>query len=69
MSLQLQLIVFLPLLAAIVATVLAQSAADTDIALLLDSDIKIEGEESSFQFMLVPTVEGVATLLAGLGLG
>jgi chemotaxis protein CheC len=57
------------MLAAIVATVLAQSAADTDIALLLDSDIKIEGEESSFQFMLVPTVEGVATLLAGLGLG
>jgi chemotaxis protein CheC len=57
------------MLGAIVASVLAQSAADSDIALLLDSDIKIEGEESSFQFMLVPSAAGVATLLAGLGLG
>jgi chemotaxis protein CheC len=57
------------MLAAIVETVLAQHATDSDIALLLDSDIKIEGEESSFQFMLVPSAEGVARLLAGLGLG
>ena len=56
------------MLAAIVETVLAHSATDSDIALLLDSDIKIEGEESSFQFMLVPSAEGVARLLAGLGL-
>jgi chemotaxis protein CheC len=57
------------MLAAIVATILAQNAAENDIALLLDSDIKIEGEESSFQFMLVPSAEGVQTLLARLGLG
>jgi chemotaxis protein CheC len=57
------------MLAAIVATILAQNAAENDIALLLDSDIKIEGEESSFQFMLVPSAEGVQHLLARLGLG
>jgi chemotaxis protein CheC len=57
------------MLGAIVSSVLMVSAASTDLALLLDSDIRIEGEGSSFQFMLVPTAEGVDTLLARLGLG
>lgn len=56
------------MLGAIVQTVLALSAAETDIALLLDSDLRIEGEESSFSFMLVPTAAGVAELLTRLGL-
>ena len=55
------------MLGAIVETVLAASAAETDIALLLDSDLRIEGEESSFTFMLVPTAAGVAELLSRLG--
>jgi chemotaxis protein CheC len=57
------------MLGAIVESVLAVGAASTDIALLLDSDIRIEGEESSFTFMLVPSAAGVAELLARLGLG
>jgi chemotaxis protein CheC len=57
------------MLGAIVASVLAVGAEATDVALLLDSDIRIEGEESSFTFMLVPSAAGVAELLVRLGLG
>jgi len=57
------------MLGAIVETVLAMNASTSDIALLLDSDIRIEGEESSFTFMLVPSATGVAELLTRLGLG
>jgi chemotaxis protein CheC len=55
------------MLGAIVESVLAASASETDIALLLDSDLRIEGEESSFTFMLIPTAAGVAELLSRLG--
>jgi chemotaxis protein CheC len=57
------------MLGAIVESVLAIGAQSNDVALLLDSDIRIEGEESSFTFMLVPSAAGVAELLARLGLG
>ncbi|HVV58533.1 MAG TPA: chemotaxis protein CheC [Gaiellaceae bacterium] len=57
------------MLGAIVESVLAIGAQSNDVALLLDSDIRIEGEESSFTFMLVPSTAGVAELLARLGLG
>jgi chemotaxis protein CheC len=55
------------MLGAILESVLAVGASETDIALLLDSDLRIEGEESSFTFMLVPTAAGVAELLSRLG--
>jgi chemotaxis protein CheC len=57
------------MLGAIVESVLAIGAQSNDVALLLDSDIRIEGEESSFTFMLVPSAAGVAELLTRLGLG
>jgi chemotaxis protein CheC len=57
------------MLGAIVQSVLATHAAGSDVALLLDSDLRIEDEESSFTFMLVPSAEGVAELLTRLGLG
>jgi chemotaxis protein CheC len=57
------------MLGAIVATVLAAHAGANDIALLLDSGLEIEGENSSFTFMLVPSAAGVDNLLARLGLG
>jgi chemotaxis protein CheC len=57
------------MLGAIVASVLVAEAHTTDLALLLDSNLIVEGSECSFQFMLVPSAEGVAELLARLGLG
>jgi chemotaxis protein CheC len=57
------------MLGSIVESVLLANAATTDIALLLDSDIRIEGEGSAVQFMLIPSDEGVSSLLARLGLG
>jgi chemotaxis protein CheC len=57
------------MLGAIVESVLAIGAQSNDVALLLDSDIRIEGEESSFTFILVPSAAGVAELLTRLGLG
>jgi chemotaxis protein CheC len=56
------------LLAAIVSTVLAVNAEASDIALVLDSQLIVEGEECSFSFMLVPSASGVDDLLGRLGL-
>lgn len=56
------------MLSAVVASVLAASAHSTDLALLLDTDLVVEGEECSFSFMLVPSEAGVDELLVRLGL-
>jgi chemotaxis protein CheC len=56
------------MLGAIVETVLAQRAAVGDVALLLDSDLVVEGEDCSVSFLLVPDEGGVEQLLARLGL-
>lgn len=56
------------MLAAIVSTVLASGAEETDIALMLDSNLIIEGTECSLSFMLVPSRQGVGELLSRLGL-
>jgi chemotaxis protein CheC len=57
------------MLGAIVASVLAGRAADDDIALVLDSDLVVEGEDCSLSFLLVPSRGGVEELLTRLGLG
>jgi chemotaxis protein CheC len=57
------------MLGAIVASVLAGRAAGSDIALVLDSDLKVEGEDCSISFLLVPSHGGVQELLIRLGLG
>jgi chemotaxis protein CheC len=57
------------MLGAIVSTVLAVNAESNQLALLLDSDLIVEGEQCSFSFMLVPTAEGVDDLLTRLGVG
>jgi chemotaxis protein CheC len=57
------------MLAAIVATVLAGRAQSDDIALVLDSDLVVEGEDCSVSFLLVPSRGGVEELLCRLGLG
>jgi chemotaxis protein CheC len=56
------------LLGAIVTSVLATNARASDLALFLDSDLVVEGEDCAFSFMLVPSPEGVAELLGRLGL-
>jgi chemotaxis protein CheC len=56
------------MLAAIVSTVLAAGAEETDIALLLDSELMVEGAECSLSFMLAPGKDGVDEILARLGL-
>jgi chemotaxis protein CheC len=56
------------MLGAIVETVLAGSAAVGDVALLLDSELVVEGEDCSVSFLLVPDQGGIDQLLARLGL-
>jgi chemotaxis protein CheC len=56
------------MLGAIVASVLATGAESSDVALVLDSDLFVEGTECSLSFMLVPSKNGVGEVLAGLGL-
>jgi chemotaxis protein CheC len=56
------------MLGAIVASVLAGAAHTGDIALLLDSNLVVEGEDCSISFLLVPDRGGVELLLSRLGL-
>ena len=55
------------LLGAIVATVLL-GQGETDGALLLDSDLVVEGESCGLSFLLLPAGRGISDLLARLGL-
>lgn len=56
------------MLGALVATVLAGAAMGSDIALMLDSNLVVEGEDCSISFLLVPDQGGVDLLLSRLGL-
>jgi chemotaxis protein CheC len=57
------------MLGAIVSSVLAGVAGAEDVALVLDSDLEVEGEDCSLSFLMLPTRDGVAELLNRLGLG
>lgn len=56
------------MLAAIVQTVLAGQAGDAGAALVLDSSLRVEGEDCAVSFVLVPDHDGIEQLLARLGL-
>jgi chemotaxis protein CheC len=56
------------MLGAIVSSVLATGAEESDIALMLDSDLIVEGLECSLSFMLVPSSNGIHDVLTRLGL-
>ena len=56
------------MLGAIVATVLASAAQDSDTALLLDSNLTVEGAACEFGFVFVPYENGIVQLLTRLGL-
>jgi chemotaxis protein CheC len=57
------------MLGAIVESVLAGQAHTGDVALMLDSELAVEGSDCSIAFMLVPSEDGVGELLERLGLG
>jgi chemotaxis protein CheC len=56
------------MLAAIVSTVLAANATTTDTALILDSELQVEGESCSLSFLMLPAAGGVDELLARMGM-
>jgi chemotaxis protein CheC len=56
------------MLGAMVQSVLAERAGASDVALLLDSELRVEGEDCAVSFLLVPEQGGVEQLLARLGL-
>jgi chemotaxis protein CheC len=57
------------MLGAIMGSILAMSAGASDVTLMLDSALIIEGEACSLSFLLIPSADGVDGLLAQLGLG
>lgn len=56
------------MLAAIVASLLAETAGADDMALVLDSELDVSGEPCSISFLLLPTSGQIYDLLAPLGL-
>jgi chemotaxis protein CheC len=57
------------MLGAIMGSILAMSAGASDVALMLDSALIIEGQACSLSFLLIPAADGVDELLTQLGLG
>jgi chemotaxis protein CheC len=57
------------MLGAIMGSILAMSAGASDVALMLDCALVIEGEACALSFLLVPSMAGVDGLLTQLGLG
>lgn len=57
------------MLGAIMGSILAMSAGASDVTLMLDSALIIEGQACSLSFLLIPAADGVDGLLAQLGLG
>jgi chemotaxis protein CheC len=56
------------MLGAIVASALAEHADGTDVALVLDSEMSVEGDDCSISFLLIPRAGGVKELLGRLGI-
>jgi chemotaxis protein CheC len=57
------------MLGAIVASLLTGTVGDSGIALVLDSELDVQGAACSLSFLLLPTTDGVAELLGRLGVG
>lgn len=54
------------MLAAIFGTVLTQDGCDDDIAIVLDSQLTLEGEPCSLDVMLIPAAGGIEVLLGAI---
>lgn len=57
------------MLAAVVASVLAATGGERDVAIMLDSQLTVDDSEVALSFMLLPTPEGVDELLHRIGVG
>jgi chemotaxis protein CheC len=57
------------MLGAVVASALAEVAGDVDLALVLDTELRVAGVACGISFLLVPTAAGAAELLERLGMG
>jgi chemotaxis protein CheC len=57
------------MLAAVVSTVIAARSDGRDVAIMLDSELRVEHDAIALSFMLLPTPEGVDELLERIGLG
>jgi chemotaxis protein CheC len=57
------------MIGALVASIMAEVAGHEDLALLLDSELTVAGEQCAIGFMLLPTSGGIDGLLRPLGLG
>ncbi len=57
------------MLGAVVASVLAATAGELDVALVLDAELGVEDAACGLSFLLLPTTGGAAELLGRLGLG
>jgi len=55
------------MLGAVVASLLTETVGDTDVALVLDSELDVQDAACSMSFLLLPTAGGVRELLARLG--
>jgi chemotaxis protein CheC len=55
------------MLGAIVASALAPTCAGAVVAVVMDSDLRVEGERCEVTFLLAPTADGVGEMLARLG--
>jgi len=54
---------------AILATVLVTQADQTNLALLMDSRLIVEGQQCELTFLMLPSHAGIGELLGRLGLG
>ena len=57
------------MLGAVVGTVIAARSDGRDVAIMLDSELRVAREAIALSFMLLPTPEGVDELLERIGLG
>jgi chemotaxis protein CheC len=57
------------MLGAVVGTLVAARSDGRDLAIMLDSELRVDHDAIALSFMLLPTPEGVAELLTRIGLG
>lgn len=57
------------MLGAVVASALAETSGEVDVALVLDTELRVAGVACGISFLLLPTADGAAELLERLGPG
>jgi chemotaxis protein CheC len=57
------------MLGAVVASALAETSGEVDVALVLDTELRVAGVQCGISFLMAPTADGAAEMLERLGLG